>query len=253
MLSSTGGAGVVRLPANPRPLLSRKWEPIAGAERLTCMTRIALLLTMGMLAAACAGPDSLDGNGSETTTTSGAVDNGGAVALDETGVELTPATVEVETSEPEPEDSGPSAEVLAAAILQLITKDHTFGQGPPPFTEYLVQSRLDPFAGNPTGSDLQDTRELTTAERTAIEAAVSPFGRVRWIGDPADWRTDDLRPIVEGGVILGVGEPSLGEDTGLVPVSLWCGGLCGTWLTYRLDLTDGVWAVTGIEGPIAIS
>jgi hypothetical protein len=41
--------------------------------------------------------------------------------------------------------------------------------------------------------------------------------------------------------------------TGLVPVSLWCGGLCGTWLTYRLDFADGAWAVTGTEGPRAIS
>ncbi len=145
-----------------------------------------------------------------------------------------------------------SAEVMAAALVQLITVDHTFGEGPPPFTEYLVQARIDPFAGNPTGGE-RPARPLTPEEQAAIESAIGAYGPVRWIDDPADWRTDDLLPSIEGAVILGVGEPILNGDTALVPVSLWCGGLCGTWLTYRLDLVDGAWTVTGIEGPISIS
>ena len=145
-----------------------------------------------------------------------------------------------------------SAQVMAAALVQLITVDHTFGEGPPPFTEYLVQARIDPFAGNPTGGE-RPARPLTPEEQAAIESAIGAYGPVRWIDDPADWRTDDLLPTIEGAVILGVGEPILNGDTALVPVSLWCGGLCGTWLTYRLDLVDGAWTVTGIEGPISIS
>jgi len=152
-----------------------------------------------------------------------------------------------------PEDPAQaSAEMMAVALVQLITVDHTFGEGPPPFTEYLIQSSLDPFAGNPTG-DGGPGRALTADEQAAIEAAVAPFGPVRWIDDPAEWRTEDLRPTIEGAVILGVGEPVIDGTTGLVPVSLWCGGLCGTWLTYRLDFVDGAWSVTGTEGPRAIS
>ncbi|MFN2487699.1 MAG: hypothetical protein ABR609_14035 [Acidimicrobiia bacterium] len=60
-------------------------------------------------------------------------------------------------------------------------------------------------------------------------------------------------PTIEGAVIVGVGEPVVEDDTGLVPVSLWCGGTCGTWFTYRLDLIDSSRVVTGIEGTIAIS
>lgn len=60
-------------------------------------------------------------------------------------------------------------------------------------------------------------------------------------------------PTVEGAVILGFGEAVIQIETGLVPVSLWCGGRCGTWFTYRLDVVDGSWVVTGIEGTIAIS
>lgn len=151
---------------------------------------------------------------------------------------------------PESDDSG---DIMAAALLELITEDHTFGDGPPPFTEYLIQESIDSSAGDPTGSTDQTSRELTESERGAIEGAVAEYGNVRWIQDPDDWRTPDLMPTVDGGVILGVGEPVIKGDTGLVPVSLWCGGTCGTWFTYRLDLEDGSWAVIGIEGPIAIS
>lgn len=147
---------------------------------------------------------------------------------------------------------GSSADLMAAAVLQLITEDHTFGEGPSPFTEYLIQTHLDPFAGAPTGPD-RPTRALTELEQATIEAAVRPLGNVRWIDDPDLWRTDDLQPTVEGGAILGVGEPSIDGSARLVPVSLWCGGLCGTWLTYRLEAVDGNWVVTGVEGPIAIS
>lgn len=150
-------------------------------------------------------------------------------------------------------DSEQTPEMMAAALVELITEDHTFGEGPPPFTEYLIQDKIDPSAGEPTASTKQPIRELTEAERDAIERAVAEHGAVRWIDDPDDWRTNDLRPTVEGGVILGVGEPAVQGDTGLVPVSLWCGGTCGTWFTYRLELRGGSWVVTGIEGAIAIS
>ncbi len=144
-------------------------------------------------------------------------------------------------------------EMMAAALVELITEDHNFGDGPPPFTEYLIQNRIDPSAGNATAPANDPARELTDAEREAIEEAISPFGIVRWIDDPSDYSTPNLAPTIEGAAILGVGEPLIEIDTGLVPVSMWCGGVCGTWLTYRLDLVDDQWAVTGVEGPIAVS
>lgn len=146
-----------------------------------------------------------------------------------------------------------SPQILAAAVHELITENHTFGDGPPPFTEYLIQSSLDPFAGNPTADGGAEARQLTDEERAAVELAVEPFGPVRWIDDPRDFQTEDLSPAIEGAVIIGVGEVSFDGDDALVPVSLWCGGVCGTWLTYRLTLSDAGWAVTGTEGPIAVS
>ena len=142
--------------------------------------------------------------------------------------------------------------LMGAALEELVTQDHTFGAGPPPFTEYLIQSHLDPGAGS-AGVDDDEGRPLTDAERVAIEESIRPLGPVRWIEDPDLWRTDDLLPTIEGAVILGVGEPIIDGDSALVAVSLWCGGLCGTWLTYRLEMVAGAWQVTGTEGPIAIS
>lgn len=138
---------------------------------------------------------------------------------------------------------------MAVALTQLVAEDNTFGDGPPPFSEYLIQTSTDPFAGSGSGTN----RELTNDERASIETAISAFGPVRWVDDQDEWITDELTPEIEGSVILGVGEPVVDDDTALVPVSLWCGGVCGTWFSYRIDLVDGVWMVSGIEGPVAIS
>lgn len=155
------------------------------------------------------------------------------------------------SSESNPEVDNP--QVMAAAVLELITKNHTFGDGPPPFTEYLIESSLDAHAGFPTGGTPFEIRRLTDGERSAIESVVAPFGPVQWIDDPADWLSAELDPVIEGAVIIGVGEPTFDNDEALVPVSLLCGGLCGTWLTYRLAKTDHGWQVTAVEGPIAVS
>jgi len=48
-------------------------------------------------------------------------------------------------------------------------------------------------------------------------------------------------------------EPTNNGGSALVSVSLWGGGLSGTWLTYRLDMVDGAWRVRGTEGPVAIA
>lgn len=189
-------------------------EPSAVGRRPRGMRRILILmLVVALIGAACGGTDD-----------------------------------DVETSA---NGDSPTGEMMAAAMHELVTVDHTFGEGPPPFTRYLVQASTDPQAGDGTGDGVG--RTLTEAERNLIESALEPLGPVEFIDDPDEWRTPDLNPTVEGSVILGVGEPGIEDGSALVPVSLWCGGLCGTWFTYRVELVDGKWTVTGIEGPIAIS
>jgi hypothetical protein len=156
-------------------------------------------------------------------------------------------------SAPATKERDDSAAVMAAAVERLVTRDHTFGEGEHRFREYLILDRTDPTAGGAGEGPRGPARPLTGTERAAIAAVVEPLGPHRFIADADAWRTDDLEPRIPGAAIVAVGEPELGADTALAPVSLWCGGLCGTWLTYRVDRTDGAWAVTRTEGPVAIS
>lgn len=155
------------------------------------------------------------------------------------------------TTTPPADSSTDSAAIYAVALSQMVTVDNAFGGEGNPFSELLVQSGLDPDAGleGPTAG----VRPLSDAERSAIEAALTPLAPIRWIDDPAEWRTDDLMPIIEGSSILGVGPITFVDEGALVPMSMWCGGLCGTWFTYRVAESDSGWQVVGIEGPIAVS
>jgi hypothetical protein len=188
-------------------------KPISLAERRTGMRVTSVVFVLFVLVSAC---------GTDTSTSGDSVES------------QTP-------------------EMMAAALVELITENHGFSDGPAPFTVYLIQNRIDPSAVIVDAPVDDPIRPLTDAEMRAIEDAVSEYGTVRWIDDPSEWQTPDLTPAVEGAAILGVGEPVVKDQSGLVPVSMWCGGLCGTWLTYRLDLTNTTWIVTGIEGPIAIA
>jgi hypothetical protein len=212
--------------------------------RRTGMTRHAyppitvLLIVLGIVLVAA-------GCGDGSSAVSGSDDDTGATSA----TTITTATTITESPVPEP-----TAEIMAVAAQQLVTVDHTFGSGPSPFSTFLVQDRTDPAAGSGDGPSGGDSRPLTDAERSAIERRLSSFGEVLWIDDSAEYRTSDLAPTVEGAVIIGLGEPAIDADTALAPVSLWCGGLCGTWFTYSLARDSaGEWAIEGIDGPVAIS
>ena len=161
------------------------------------------------------------------------------------------------TSTVPPEGSSPNrAAIYAVALHQLVSVDNTFGGDGNPWSELLVLASLDPSAGDATfgggAPDPQQVRPLTAEERNAIEAALSPLAPIRWIDDADEWRTDDLMPVIPGSAILGVGAITFDDQAALVPMSMWCGGLCGTWFTYRVTLSDAGWVVSCLSFPIAI-
>jgi hypothetical protein len=188
-------------------------KPHSLAERRTSMRVVSVVLALFVVLSACSADTSTSGDAAENST----------------------------------------PEMMAAALVELITENHGFSDGPAPFTVYLIQNRIDPSAVIVDAPTDDPIRPLTVTEMRAIEDAVSEHGTVRWIDDPTEWQASDLTPTVEGAAILGVGEPVVEDQSGLVPVSMWCGGVCGIWLTYRLDLINTVWVVSGIEGPIAVS
>ncbi len=161
------------------------------------------------------------------------------------------------TSTVPPAGSSPdSAAIYSVALSQLVTVDNTFGGEGNPWSELLVLASLDPSAGDATvggAPEPQQVRPLTAEERTAIQTALSPLAPIRWIEIADEWRTDDLMPVIPGSAILGVGAITFDDQGALVPMSMWCGGLCGTWFTYRVTSSDAGWVVSGIEGPIAVS
>lgn len=196
------------------------------------MRRVAALALAALTLGACGAGSIGDGSGSTST--------------------LEPTTTLAPTTTT-PADNSPA--IYAAALHELVTVDHTFGSGPAPFTVFLIQDYLDENAGNPTGGG-GENRPLTDEEKDAIEAAIEDLGEVVWIDDPDEWRDEDGNMEAtedEYAVILAVGEIEYDDQGALAPVSLWCGSLCATWLTYRLVEQADVWDVTGIEGPVAIS
>ena len=147
--------------------------------------------------------------------------------------------------------AGDTAAVMAATLQRVVAQDNTFGEGHR-FTVLLVLTSLDPAAGTAVPGG-EPGRALSAKERRAIEESLARWGPPRWIDAADEWRTADLMPVVAGSVILGVGEPTFDSRGALVPFSLWCGGVCGLWATYRLALQDGEWVVLGIEGGIFIA
>lgn len=153
-----------------------------------------------------------------------------------------PASTQPPGTETPPDEPQDTARLMALALHQLVTLDTTFGP----------DHRLGTVAIR-TSTNEPDPRPLTDAERSAIEQLVGGVSTVQWVEPATSWLGDDGAPIVENSALIGVGEPRFDDDGALVPVSLLCGNLCGTWFEYRLRFVDGEWQVIGPEGPVAIS
>jgi hypothetical protein len=141
------------------------------------------------------------------------------------------------------------AELLAEAVLRLLTVDNTFGGGDP-FADLRIAMFIDDDPGRP----------LQGLELELIAAAVEGLGSVRFIDD-AGALTRELfeaaspESVVspEQVAVVTINDVLLLDDRAEVELSLWCGPLCGTYLTYEAVPSDGMWDITGTVGPIAVS
>lgn len=158
-------------------------------------------------------------------------------------------------AEPGGERGSDTASMMAAAMHQLLTEDHTFGEESP-FRIFLLEDRTFDIASMPWFEKVHPAptpaRPVSVDERRAVENALDGIGEVRWVEDIMDWY-DGVMPTLDGSVLVQIGGPIIDGDTGFVPVSLLCGNVCGTWFTYRLKRTADGWNVDGIEGSVAIS
>ncbi|HEY5686293.1 MAG TPA: hypothetical protein VIY70_13040, partial [Acidimicrobiia bacterium] len=53
--------------------------------------------------------------------------------------------------------------------------------------------------------------------------------------------------------VVSIGDVRIAGGRAELDLSLWCGSVCGVFLTYEVVATDGGWEVTGTVGPIAVS
>lgn len=158
---------------------------------------------------------------------------------------VTTAVIEAAStpSNEEPVPTDPArAELLAAAVGRIVTIDNGFG-GAEVFDEVRVARVI--------GSD--PNRPLTDVDLDAIAAALAGIDTVLFVDD-ADREIESLFDESPTGVsVVSVEDLVQLDDGSDVALRLWCGSLCGVFLTYEAVPVDGGWEITGTTGPIAMS
>ncbi len=147
-----------------------------------------------------------------------------------------------------------SAEIAihAAVTRQLVEFDNTFGPHHR-FSQVLIVDHLDVDAADPLRQG-QSAGPFSEDQRSAIAAAITHLAPVRFITSQGQFiRQDVLAPVIPGSVIITLGPVDFDDDGATVGVSLWCGGVCGLWITYRVIEGPDGWTVTGTEGDWVIS
>ena len=158
---------------------------------------------------------------------------------------VTSATIE-SPSVPSADDAiveDPSrADLIAVAVKRLLTVDNGFG-GVDPFDDIRVADVVGADPDQPLqGLDLE-----------LIAATLSDLGQVRFVDD-ADAEIGVLFEESPTGVaVVSVEDILLLDDRAEVELRLWCGSLCGVFLTYQAAPDNSGWNIVGTVGPIAMS
>jgi hypothetical protein len=131
-------------------------------------------------------------------------------------------------------------EILVQATMHFLHHDTSFGEGHVFGTVLVVD-------------EMKDGTPLTPDQVTVLTEAISNLSEVEFIDAKDEFITDDLRPTIEGAAIITLGPVTSDGNNATVDMEMWCGGLCGIWLTYALEVGDAGWEVLGTVGPIAVS
>ena len=146
-------------------------------------------------------------------------------------------------------------EIYAGVIRRLVTKDHTFGGSSSPFEHVYVVDGAVEDAGNPMEGDGEPGAPFSDEVKGGLKEELGGLPPIDFVSDPDSVRlgTDKMEGVKNEGVIITLSPIARDGDRVEVPNSLWCGGLCGQWLTYVVELKGDGWEVTGTTGPSAIS
>lgn len=148
-----------------------------------------------------------------------------------------------------------TTEIYAAVIRRLVTKDHTFGSSRSPFDHIYVVDGAVERAGDPMEGDGEPGTPFSRKVKEDLRAELDDLLPVGFVSNPDSVRLGPkgMEGVKDAGAIITLG-PVAGQSARVeVANSLWCGGMCGQWLTYVVELRGGDWEVTGTTGSIAIS
>lgn len=139
---------------------------------------------------------------------------------------------------------------IYAAVIRHMTSEEGQSSG---FRVIYVLDRVVANADDP--DDPGGGEPFPEEDRAALQDALGEVAPVEFVSS----RQAVTGPEQEGsrvendGILLTLGPISGEEDRALVPASSYLGNLAGTWQTWVVEPQAGGWAVTGTEGPVAIS
>jgi heat shock protein HslJ len=134
------------------------------------------------------------------------------------------------------------ADLIADAVKRLLSVDNSFDRADV-FDDIRIATVI--------GSD--PARPLQSLDLELIAGMVSELGKVKYIDD-ADTEIEALFDESPAGVaVVSVERVNILDDHAEVELRLWCGQLCGVFLTYEAESQNGEWNITGTTGPIAMS
>lgn len=139
-----------------------------------------------------------------------------------------------------PEDPSRS-QLLGAAISRMVKTDNSFGGGEP-----FARIEIATGVGEPPSA------QLTELDRELIAAEIEDVARVEFVPS-AEEAIEGYSGRNAMVAVVSVGEFRIDDDRAEVDLALWCGDLCGVFLTYEAELVDGTWRIIGTTGPIAVS
>ncbi len=135
------------------------------------------------------------------------------------------------------------AELEAEAIALLVSVDNSFGSGADPFEIVNIGTLIGGDADRPIDPRAHDL----------IETALEGSAEIVFVSD-IEASIDELFEQNTAGVaVANIEDVRIDGESAELDMRLWCGSLCGVFLTYEAELRNTGWEIVGTTGPIAIS
>ena len=135
------------------------------------------------------------------------------------------------------------ADLEADAIVRLVTVDNSFGPEADPFDIVNIGTLIGADADQP----------LESRARDLIETALEASAEIVFVDDVEVLIYELFEQNTTGAAVASIEDLRMSGERAELDMRLWCGSLCGVFLTYEAELTDTGWDILGTTGPIATS